>query len=118
LLVIVGDGSRFPTAAHLASYAGLAPVTRQSGSSIGSQRAPRRGNLQVRQIFFFAAVASLVHDPQSRRYYDRKRAEGKRATAALLCLARRKANLLHAMLRNGSLYRAPLADDVAEPRAA
>jgi len=118
LLVVVGDGSRFPTAAHLAPYAGLAPVTRQSGTSIGSQRAPRRGNPQVRQIFFFAAVASLAHDPQSRRYYDRKRAQGKRATAALLCLARRKANLLHAMLRNGTLYRAPSAGEVAQPSAA
>src|SRR6266542_353526 len=118
LLVVVGDGSRFPTAAHLAPYAGLAPVTRQSGTSIGSQRAPRRGNPHVRQIFFFAAVASLAHDPQSRRYYDRKRAQGKRATAALLCLARRKANLLHAMLRNGTLYRAPSAGEVAQPSAA
>jgi len=108
LLVAIGDGSRFPTAAHLASYAGLAPVTRQSGSSIGSQRAARRGNLQVRQIFYLAAMASLTRDPISRRYYDRKRAEGKRATAALLCLARRKANLLHAMIRNGTPYQDPL----------
>jgi transposase len=28
LLTTVGDGSSFPSAAHLASYAGLAPTTR------------------------------------------------------------------------------------------
>ena len=33
LLVTVGDGTSFPTAAHLASYAGLAPAT--------NPRAPR-----------------------------------------------------------------------------
>ncbi|GAA3801597.1 hypothetical protein GCM10022206_45790 [Streptomyces chiangmaiensis] len=30
LLVTVGDGTSFPTAAHLASYAGLAPTTKSS----------------------------------------------------------------------------------------
>src|SRR5207248_5936039 len=46
-----------------------------------------------------------------------KRAEGKRATAALLCLARRKVNLLRAMLRNGTLYRARSGGgSPAEPR--
>jgi transposase len=28
ILLEVGDGSAFPTAGHLAAYAGLAPVTR------------------------------------------------------------------------------------------
>lgn len=34
LLRTVGDGSAFPSSAHIASYAGLAPATRQSGRSI------------------------------------------------------------------------------------
>ncbi|MFF3305483.1 transposase, partial [Streptomyces sp. NPDC002908] len=34
LLTTVGDGTSFPTAAHLASYAGLAPTTKSSGTSI------------------------------------------------------------------------------------
>ena len=34
ILLEVGDASSFPTAGHLAAYAGLAPVTRQSGISI------------------------------------------------------------------------------------
>ena len=32
-------------------------------------------------------------------YYDRKRAEGKKHNAALICLARRRIDVLHAMLR-------------------
>lgn len=28
ILIAVGDGSTFPTAGHLAAYAGLAPATR------------------------------------------------------------------------------------------
>ena len=44
ILTIVGDGSAFPTAAHLAAYAGLAPVTRRSGSSIKGETRSQRGN--------------------------------------------------------------------------
>lgn len=43
ILIDVGDGTAFPTAGHLASYAGLAPATRASGSSIrGEQPRPAR----------------------------------------------------------------------------
>ena len=34
ILAEVGDAGAFPTAAHLASYAGLTPTTRLSGTSI------------------------------------------------------------------------------------
>jgi hypothetical protein len=41
ILIEVGDGSAFPSAAHLAAYAGIAPVTRKPGSSIhGEHPAP------------------------------------------------------------------------------
>jgi hypothetical protein len=50
-----------------------------------------------------SAFASLK-DPASRAYYDRKRAAGKRHNAALICLARRRVDVLHAMLRNRTPY--------------
>lgn len=40
----VGDASAFPSSAHLATYAGLAPVTRHSGSSSPGENPSRRGN--------------------------------------------------------------------------
>jgi len=48
---------------------------------------------------FLAAYASL-RDPTSRSYYDRKRAEGKKLNAALICLARRRSDVNSAMLRD------------------
>ncbi len=41
ILIEVGNGSTFPTAGHLAAYAGLAPATRSSGSSIRGERPSR-----------------------------------------------------------------------------
>ena len=103
LLVTVGDGSSFPSAAHLASYAGLAPATRQSGSSIHGEHAPRGGNRQLKRAMFLSAFAAL-HDPASRGYYDRCRARGKTHTQALLRLTRHRVSVLFAMLRDGTFY--------------
>ncbi|GAB1339849.1 IS110 family transposase [Streptomyces sp. E-15] len=103
LLVTVGDGTSFPTAAHLASYAGLAPTTKSSGTSIHGEHAPRGGNRQLKRAMFLSAFAAL-HDPASRTYYDRCRARGKTHTQALLRQARQRINVLFAMLRDGTFY--------------
>ena len=114
ILLEVGDGTSFPTAGHLAAYAGLAPVTRRSGTSIRGEHPPKSGNKQLKRAFFLSAFASLA-DPLSRAYYDRKRAEGKKHNAALICLARRRVDVLHAMLRAQTPYQPKTAD---EPRLA
>lgn len=103
ILLEVGDGSSFPTPGHLAAYAGLAPVTRRSGTSIRGEHPSRSGNKQLKRAMFLAAFAAL-HDPASRAYYDRKRAQGKKHNAALICLARRRCDVLYAMLRDGTSY--------------
>jgi transposase len=103
LLLAIGDGGTFATAGHLAAYAGLAPVTRQSGSSIRGERAPQRANRALKRLLYLSAFASLKHPP-SRAYYDRKRAEGKTHVAAIICLARRRTDVLFAMIRDQRPY--------------
>jgi len=112
ILTIVGDGSAFPTAGHLAAYAGLAPVTRRSGSSIKGETRSQRGNHALKSALFLSAFASLA-DPTSRAYYDRKRSQGKRHNAALICLARRRVDVIFAMLRDREPYQHP---DTQSPR--
>lgn len=116
LLLTLGDGSAFRTAAHLASYAGLAPVTRKSGRSIRGEHPARRGNRDLKRVLYLSAFASL-RDPASRAYYDRKRREGKHHVAAVLCLARRRCDVLHAMIRTGQPYRRPTPDPAVTPPA-
>jgi transposase len=103
ILAEIGDGTRFADGARLASYAGLAPVTRQSGKSINGESQSRRGNHRLKNAMFLAAFASL-RDPVSKAFYDRKRTEGKRHNAALICLARRRCDVILAMLRTGQPY--------------
>jgi transposase len=44
ILAEIGDGTRFASGDKLASYAGLAPVSHQSGKSINGESKSRRGN--------------------------------------------------------------------------
>lgn len=96
-------GKTFDTAAQLASYAGVAPVTRQSGTSQRGERAAHRGNKVLKDALYQAAFASLRHGP-SRAYYDKQRARGKTHAGALLALARKRVDVLFAMLRDDALY--------------
>ena len=99
-------GKHFETAGHLASYAGLTPVTWRSGTSIRGDHPSRKGNKILKRALFLSAFASLK-DPVSRDYYDRKIAQHKKHNQALIALARRRCDVLFAMLRDGTFYSAP-----------
>jgi transposase len=113
ILAEIGDGARFADGDNLASYAGLAPVTRQSGKTVNGESKSRRGNHRLKNAMFLAAFASL-RAPASKAFYDRKRAEGKRHNAAVICLARRRCDVILAMLRTQQPYQA----GGAQPQAA
>ncbi|GLY65229.1 IS110 family transposase [Amycolatopsis taiwanensis] len=103
-LAAIGDLSWFASADHLAAYAGLAPVPNDSGKRTGRLHRPQRYNRALRRVFYMSALTSIRSDPTSRAYYDKKRAEGKRAKAAIIALARRRANVLWALLRDNRTW--------------
>src|SRR5215208_5453947 len=106
-LVCVGDLSAFESADKLAAYAGLVPAAHDSGKRSGNDRRMRGGNKVLKRAFYQSSFASLRSSPASRAFYDRKKAEGKRHTQALIALARRRVNVLWAMLRDGTTFKAP-----------
>ncbi|AJK81575.1 hypothetical protein RE97_21935 [Mycobacterium avium subsp. paratuberculosis] len=65
---------------------------------------PRRYDRRLLRACYLSALVSIRTDPSSRTYYDRKRTEGKRHTQAVLALARRRLNVLWAMLRDHAVY--------------
>jgi transposase len=104
LIAEAGDLSRFRSADALASAAGMAPVLRQSGR-VRFLRRPSGGNKGLKRVFYQSAFCSLGH-PDSRAFYDRKRGEGKRHHQAVIALARRRVNVLWAVLQNRTPFQA------------
>jgi transposase len=97
-----GSIERFPTPDKLAAAAGLAPVLKQSGKVRYLKRA-HSGNRALKRVFFQSAFCSLSH-PDSKAFYRRKRDERKTHHQAVLALARRRVDVLHAILRNRTPY--------------
>ncbi len=99
-----GNPHRFLNGARLAAYAGLAPVNRRSGKSINRVSQHRGGNHRLKNAMFIAAFVASQHDPTAKTYYQRKRTEGKHHNAAVICVARRRCDLILAMLKTQTPY--------------
>jgi transposase len=99
-----GDMAFFATPDRLAAFAGLAPAPRDSGRIRGNLQRPRYYHRGLNRVFYTSALISITCCPDSRRYYNRKRAEGKKHIPAVLALARRRVNVLWALLRDNRPY--------------
>ncbi|MZF84181.1 transposase [Streptomyces sp. SID5643] len=101
-----GDMDAFGSAVRLAGFAGPAPSPRDSGRVSGNLRRPRRFHRGLLNAMYLSALSSLKSCPASKTYYARKRSEGKGHKQALPALARRRLNVLWAMIRDGARYQA------------
>ncbi|MEE1811823.1 IS110 family transposase [Streptomyces sp. BE133] len=99
-----GDMSAFGTCDRLAGVAGLAPVPRDSGRISGNLHRPRRYNRRLLRVFYLSAQIAARCCPVSKKFYDRKRGEGKGHKQAILALARRRLNVLWALIRDNRTF--------------
>ncbi|MFD8282431.1 IS110 family transposase [Streptomyces solisilvae] len=95
-----GDMSAFGSSDRLAGVAGLAPVPKDSGRISGNMRRPRRYCRRLLRVFYMSAMVAARCCPASKAFYDRKRAEGKGHQQAVIALARRRLNVLWALIRD------------------
>jgi hypothetical protein len=86
--------------------------SQQSGSSIRGEHRNHGGTKPLKRALFLSSCAALA-DPASRAYYQRKRSEGKPHNAALVCLSRRRIDVLHSMLRRNQPYQHRQATPIA-----
>jgi len=78
LLAEIGDIHRFESLEKLVAYAGIDASVYQTGLFEGDQmHMSKRGSHYLRYALWQAASASLLHNPEMKSYYDKKRGEGK-----------------------------------------
>lgn len=112
LLVGAGDLRAFPSAGHLAAAAGLVPVPNDSGRRTGNLHRPLRYSRPLRHVFYLSAQTSMMRAGPNRDYYLKKRARGATHSQAVIALARRRIDVLWALLRENRIWTAtppPLA---------
>ncbi|MFI8860718.1 IS110 family transposase [Streptomyces prasinus] len=103
-VVAAGDLSAYADAGHLASAAGLVPVPRDSGRRTGNLHRPKRYSRRLRRVFYMSAQTSIIREGPNRDFYLKKRAEGLKHVQAVIALARRRASVLWALLRDNRVF--------------
>jgi transposase len=106
LLVGANDLRAFPSAGHLAAAAGLVPVPNDSGRRTGNLHRPLRYSRSLRHVFYLSAQTSMMRAGPNRDYYLKKRAHGATHTQAVIALARRRIDVLWALLRENRTWSA------------
>lgn len=99
----IGTQARFAGEASLALYLGMCPLDYQSGEYHGS-KVPRQVNKRARKAMMNALSHHVSQVPQSRSFYEKKRAEGKNYNQALRAVGRHLVRVIWCILRDGRDY--------------
>ncbi|HEX8713420.1 MAG TPA: IS110 family transposase [Terracidiphilus sp.] len=107
----IGDVRRFPTAEHLASYAGLVPTVHASGGKSHHGPTSKQANHYLRWAFVEAAACIVSHKQQRQgqhvvELYERLKKQKGHGKAAV-AVARHLAEASWWMLSKKEAYRAP-----------
>lgn len=104
LIAATGDLGGYANAGRLASAAGLVPVPRDSGRRTGSLHRPMRYSRKLRRVFYLSAQSAMMREGPNRDYYLKKRGQGHGHVQALIALARRRVDVLWALLRDNRTF--------------
>ena len=105
LIVYTLGFTKFVNWRKFASYAGIAPFPRSSGSSVkGKSRVSNLANKELKSFLYLAARTALRTDPELIRYYERKRAEGKEDLVVVNAVKNKLVARVFAVIRRGSKY--------------
>lgn len=105
LVAHIGDIRRFPSPEKLVAYVGLDCRVRQSGTSVkGRGTISKRGNHRLRAVLFQAAFCARQHNPEFKRYFEKKIGEGKHYLSALTAIERKLLHLVYAVWKRGTPF--------------
>lgn len=105
LLVYTNGFSRLTNTRKLACYCGIAPFEHSSGSSIKRKtRTSCFANKDLKALLHMAAMASIVHNPDIKAYYERKVAEGKSKMSVINAARNKLLSFVLAVIKRGEPY--------------
>lgn len=96
---------KFDSSEQLASYLGLVPVERQSGTSLhGRPKLSKTGPRALRALLYMPAIAAQTWNPHIRALRDRLKAKGKAPKAIVGAAMRKLVHLCFGVLKTRTPY--------------
>jgi transposase len=99
----IGTVTRFQQESSLALYLGMATLDNSSGTR-HSSKPPKQVNVRAKAAMMIAVDRHRKQIPESQRYYEKKRQQGKSHNQAIRALGRHLCRILYKMLTTERLY--------------
>ena len=110
ILAEFGDVERFGDARHMASFCGLTPRHRQSGSSVrGKSRLSKTGSSRIRKALYMPALSAIRYNPVIIAFRTRLLANGKSRMVIVGAIMRKLVHIVFGVLRSGRPFDPALA---------
>lgn len=103
LVAEIGTMERFPSERSLALYLGMAPLDKSSGKCQGT-RTPTQINKRGKAAMMTAVAHNIRKVEESKRYYQKKRDEGKSHNQAVRALGRHMIRVIWSMTKRNEVY--------------
>jgi transposase len=99
----IGTVERFSKEGSLALYLGMSTLDNSSGKYQGT-KAPKHVNTRAKAAMMTALDRHRKYVPESQRYYEKKRGEGKKHNQAIRALGRHLSRIIYKMLKEERQY--------------
>ena len=99
----IGTMDRFRSEGSLALYLGMSTLDNSSGQYQGS-KAPKHVNTRAKAAMMTALDRHRKYVPESQRYYEKKRAQGKKHNQAIRALGLHLCRIIYKMLKEKRQY--------------
>lgn len=105
-LAELGDINRFHDKHQLTAFAGIDASVFESGLYKRKQgnRISKRGSKYLRKQLYYAAKTAVIFDPELKRFYGRKKKEGKHYNVIMIAVARKILMRIYAVMKQKRLY--------------
>jgi transposase len=94
----IGTIERFASEGSLSLYLGMSMLDNSSGKYQGT-KAPKHVNTRAKAAMMIAVDRHRKYVPESQRYYEKKRSEGKKHNQAIRALGRHLSRIIYKMLK-------------------
>jgi hypothetical protein len=99
----IGTIERFASEASLSLYLGMSTLDNSSGKYQGT-KTPKHVSTRAKAVMMIALDRHRKYVPESQRYYEKKRSEGKKHNQAIRALGRHLSRIIYKMLKEEREY--------------
>lgn len=105
-LAELGDVSRFTNKHQLTAFAGIDASVFESGAYKRKQgnRISKRGSKYLRKQLYYAAKTAIIFDPELKKFYEKKKSEGKHYNVIMIAVARKILMRIYAVMKQKRPY--------------